>query len=125
MACSSPQPRVINISAKPIDKPPLTLPPVDELNLRKVEWVVINKDNLEAVKARLESQGQAFALYALTGEGYGNLGLNFSDIRAMVEQQQAIIVAYENYYKQSTAAIDLANQQLQDQASKVSEASSE
>jgi hypothetical protein len=86
---------------------------------------VINKDNLEAVKARLESQGQAFALYALTGEGYGNLGLNFSDIRAMVEQQQAIIVAYENYYKQSTAAIDLANQQLQDQASKVSEASSE
>jgi hypothetical protein len=114
-ACSAPLPQEIKISAKPVEKPPLTLPPVDELNLRKVEWIVINKDNIDAVKARLESQGQAFALYSLTGDGYGNLGLNFSDIRALVQQQQAIILAYENYYKESNAALDKVNQQIRDQ----------
>lgn len=82
-----------------------------------MEWIVINKDNLDSVKSRLEGQGQAFALYALTGDGYGNLGLNFSDIRALVQQQQAIIVAYENYYKQSSQVLDQANEQIRTQAS--------
>ncbi len=84
------------------------MPPVDELNMRKVEWVVINEANVDAVVSDLESNGQAFALYALTGEGYGNLGLNFSDIRALVQQQQAIIAAYEGYYTKAEEALDQA-----------------
>jgi len=106
-ACSS-QPQQIEVSAKPIDKPTLTLPPVDELNMRKLEWIVINENNVDAVMERLQSEGKAFALYALTGEGYGNLGLNFSDIRALVQQQQAIIAAYEGYYQAAEEAMDNA-----------------
>ena len=94
---------------EPIKKPDLNLPPVDRLELRDVEWVVINEGNVEAVIARLKASDGAFAVYALTGEGYGNLGLNFSDIRAMVQQQQAIIAAYENYYKSAERAIDEHN----------------
>lgn len=90
------------------------MPPVDELRMREVEWVVINEGNVEAVIARLKASDGAFAVYALTGEGYGNLGLNFSDIRAMVQQQQAIIAAYENYYKASEAAIEEHNNSLND-----------
>jgi hypothetical protein len=107
-ACSGAQPQRIEVSAKPIDKPTLTLPPVDELNMRKLEWIVINENNVDAVMERLESEGKAFALYALTGEGYGNLGLNFSDIRALVQQQQAIIAAYEGYYQEAEEAMDNA-----------------
>ena len=106
-ACST-KPQQIEISAKPIEKPTLTLPPVDELNMRNVEWIVINEDNVDAVIAKLNSEGKAFALYALTGEGYGNLGLNFSDIRALVQQQQAIIAAYEGYYQAAEEAMDNA-----------------
>jgi len=106
-ACST-QPQIIEISSKPIDKPTLTLPPVDELNMRKLEWIVINEDNVDAVIAKLNADGKAFALYSLTGDGYGNLGLNFSDIRALVQQQQAIIAAYEGYYKQAEQAMDNA-----------------
>jgi hypothetical protein len=104
-ACST-QPQQIEVSAKPIDKPTLTLPPVDELNMRKVEWIVINEGNVDAVMKKLKSEGKAFALYALTGEGYGNLGLNFSDIRALVQQQQAIIAAYEGYYQAAEEAME-------------------
>ena len=106
-ACST-KPQQIEISAKPIDKPTLTLPPVDELNMRKVEWIVINEANVEFVIAKLQAEGKAFALYALTGDGYGNLGLNFSDIRALVQQQQAIIAAYEGYYQKAEEAMDNA-----------------
>tara|TARA_B100000900_G_scaffold412720_1_gene435099 strand:- start:379 stop:621 length:243 start_codon:yes stop_codon:yes gene_type:complete len=76
--------------------------------MRKVEWIVINEGNVDAVINKLETEGQAFALYALTGDGYGNLGLNFSDIRALVQQQQAIIAAYEGYYEQAEEAMDNA-----------------
>jgi len=106
-ACST-KPQQIEISAKPIEKPTLTLPPVDELNMRKVEWIVINEANVEFVIAKLQAEGKAFALYALTGDGYGNLGLNFSDIRALVQQQQAIIAAYEGYYQKAEEAMDNA-----------------
>jgi len=107
-ACSTNKPVPIEISAKPIQKPTLTLPPVDELNMRKLEWIVINEDNVDAVMKKLESEGKAFALYSLTGEGYAALGLNFSDIRALVQQQQAIIAAYEGYYQAAEEAMDNA-----------------
>lgn len=106
-ACST-KPVPIEISAKPIKKPTLTLPPVDELNMRKLEWIVINENNVDAVIAKLNADGKAFALYSLTGDDYGNLGLNFSDIRALVQQQQAIIAAYEGYYEQAEQAMDNA-----------------
>ena len=107
-ACSTNKPVPIEVSAKPIEKPELVLPPVDELNMKKVEWIVINEDNVDAVMEKLQSEGKAFALYALTGEGYGNLGLNFSSIRALVQQQQAIIAAYEGYYQAAEKAMDNA-----------------
>jgi hypothetical protein len=112
--CLGNNPEPIQISAKPLDKPQLNLPPVDELRLRTVDWIVINRENLEEKIAELETAGVPIGLYVLTGEGYENLGLNISDIRALIQQQQEIIVAYENYYKASEAAIDEYNQSLND-----------
>ena len=76
--------------------------------MRKVEWIVINENNIEQVMERMKTEGKAFAFYALTGDGYSALGLNFSDIRALVQQQQAIILAYENYYQAAEEAMDNA-----------------
>ena len=69
--------------------------------MREVTWVIINKDNLDEKIAELTASGQPLAMFVLTGDGYTALALNFSDIRALVQQQQAIILAYENYYKQA------------------------
>jgi hypothetical protein len=86
----------------------LVLPPVDELNLRPVEWIVINQENLDEKIAELTAGGAPLAMFVLTGDGYSNLGLNFGDIRALVQQQQQIILAYERYYKDAEAAMDNA-----------------
>ena len=112
--CVSNPLRPIEISAKPIDKPNLNLPSVDELNLRTVDWIVINRENMDEKLAELEAAGVPIGLYVLTGEGYENLGLNISDIRALIQQQQEIIVAYRNYYKESDAAIEEHNNSLND-----------
>ena len=77
----------VQITTKPVDKPELTLPPVDELRLRDLEWIVVNKDNVDLVFQQLKDKKIPVGLYALTGEGYEKLGLNISDIRAMVQQQ--------------------------------------
>ena len=87
----------INIISKPAPRVELTLPPVDSLKLRKVEWIVVTPDNIDEVFTKLSNDGQNLALFALTDEGYENLGLNFSDIRQLVQQQKSIIVAYDNY----------------------------
>ena len=110
-ACSKPV-REIQVSAKPVDKPELVLPYADPINTRDVEWVVITPDNFEEVFNDLAKKGQPVVLFALTDKGYENLSLNLSDIRAYIQQQQAIIIAYEGYYKQSNAAIDAANEQI-------------
>lgn len=84
------------------------MPPTDEIRLRPVEWVIINEANMEQKLAQLTANGQPLAIFALTGEGYENLGLNFSDIRALVQQQKEIILAYERYYKEAEKAMENA-----------------
>ncbi len=76
--------------------------------MRSVEWVVINQDNIDEKIKELTQNEKPLAMFVLTGDGYSNLGLNFSDIRALVQQQQAIIVAYEEYYQQAEETLDNA-----------------
>ena len=109
--CAS-SPQRIEVSAKPIEKPQLTLPNADALNMKEVKWVIITPENFEQVVEDAKKAGRPIAFFALTDQGYANLGLNFSSIRVYIQQQQAIIVAYENYYKKSTEALDKANAEI-------------
>jgi hypothetical protein len=113
---SAPKPKVIEISAKPIEKPKLDLPKADELFFKKIEWVLITPDNYEEVFAKLGESGRPIVLFGLTDEGYGNLAMNLSSLRSYVQQQQIIIAAYEAYYKQSDKALDAANAEIAETA---------
>ena len=76
--------------------------------MREINWIVINQDNVDDVFADLKNKNIPVGVYSLTGEQYENLGLNLSDIRALVQQQQAIILAYEQYYKEAEETLDNA-----------------
>ena len=117
-SCTS-MPQVLEVSAKPIDKPVLVLPKVDQLNMKDVKWIVVTPDNWEAAVIELKKTGRPVVLFGLTDQGYENLGLSFSDIRALVRQQQTIIAAYEGYYNASEQALDSANDSIDDINSKV------
>ena len=110
--CAS-QPQRIEISAKPIDKPNLILPPAQELRLKDLEWVIINQENAQEVFAQLLKDKKDPVLIGLTDEGYEILSLNYSDIMAYIQQQNAIIKAYRNYYEESEQALEDANSQIE------------
>lgn len=110
-ACSPPYEN-IEVTTTPVEKPNLTLPPVDELNLRNVEWHVITPENFEEKIREFQERNIPIAFFAISGDGYQALSLNLNDLRSQVEQLNAIIVAYENYYQQSNRALDRANEQL-------------
>lgn len=106
-------PQKIEVSAKPVDKPELVLPNADGIRMKNVEWVLITPENFEEKVAEIEATGRPVVFFALTDEGYENISMNFSSIRAYIQQQQAIIAAYENYYKSANEALDAANANIE------------
>lgn len=111
--CAAPMPQRIEVSAKPVAKPELVLPPADQLRMREVEWILITPENFEEKVEEIRKSGRPVVFFALTDRGYENISLNFSDVRAFIQQQRAIIAAYENYYKKSEQAIDEANKNIE------------
>ena len=107
-------PEKLEVSAKPVEKPKLTLPNADLLKMREVKWVIVTEENYKQVFADIEKSGRPVAIFGLTDKGYANLGLNFSDIRAYVQQQKSIIAAYEAYYKGADEAISKANKEIRE-----------
>lgn len=114
-------PQRIEVSAKPIDKPELVLPPADQLRMREVEWILITPENFNEVVENAKKDGRPIVFFALTDKGYENLGLNFSDIRAFIQQQKAIVAAYDAYYKKSNEALDKANANIEGAKQQVDE----
>ena len=98
----------IEISTTPVSRPELTIPNIDELNLKTVTWTVITVDNFEEKISELRSSGQPLVLFAVTADGYEALSLNLNDLRSQVEQLNAIIVAYRNYYVESDRILSQA-----------------
>lgn len=111
--CSTPMPQRIEVSAKPVDKPELVLPDADVLRMKEVEWILITPENFEEKVAEIEATGRPVVFFALTDEGYENISMNFSSIRAFIQQQRAIIAAYQNYYTESEEALDKANANIE------------
>lgn len=112
VSCGSSTTESIEISTIPVEKPILTVPNADELNLRSIEWTIITKDNFEEKITDLFSQGEAVVFFALTAQGYENLSLNINDLRTHIEQKNSIIYAYRRYYTESETALDKANNTL-------------
>lgn len=106
-SCSTLNP--IEVTSTPIEKPQLVLPSADLVNMRELRWIVITEDNVELVFEILRKTGRPVALFSLGGKSYENVSLNLSDLRTFIQQQTAIIAAYQDYYNKANAAIDEAN----------------
>ena len=73
------------------------VPSIDPIALRDVDWIILTPNNIDAKIQELKTDELVF--FALTTNGYENLSLNISNIRAVIEQQQRIIAIYEKQYK--------------------------
>lgn len=82
-----------------VPRPEPIVPPIDQLQLRDVEWIVITPDNVDEVFQKIQTSGSELALFALSVDGYENLSLNINDIRSVMQQQQQIIAIYKKQYE--------------------------
>jgi hypothetical protein len=91
------QVKPIEVKTIEIPRPAPIVPGVDQLKLREVQWIIITPENVDQKFKEIE--GGELVLFALTTEGYENIALNMSDVRAMIDQQAKIIAVYKNSYK--------------------------
>lgn len=75
------------------------VPRPDPIELRNADIVVVTEANLEQVIARVKQEQGDFVLYAMTAQSFESLALSFEQIKKFIEEQNAVIVYYENAVK--------------------------
>lgn len=85
----------INIKADPVD--PVVIHPnvPDQLQMRRVEWTVFNREKIEKLLA--DYPNQEVVLFALSAKGYENLSLNMAEVIRYLKEQKGVII----YYRQT------------------------
>jgi len=96
-----PNVKEVQVQTKAVERTPLNLAYPEPLRSREVKFVVITRENADAVFESLEQQGVDPVVFALTDDGYTQLSLTIAEIRTMLVSQRAIIAKYKDYYEPS------------------------
>ena len=72
------------------------VPRPDPIKMKNADIIVVTKANLEEVIQRVKTEQGDFVLYAMTAQSFEALALSFEQIKKFIEEQNAIILYYEN-----------------------------
>ena len=124
IGCSS-TPRTINVQTKSIDPVPLVLPEVDVLELKEVQFYVVTEENYTKVFEELRKKNYTPVIFGMSDDGYAEQAVNMAKILQLVQQQKAIIVAYKEYYNDTSEKIQEHNERIREKAADETMASEE
>ena len=80
-----------------IDAPTIRIVPrPDPIKMRNADIVVVTEANLQEVIERVKTEQGDFVLYAMTAQSFEALALSFEQIKKLIEEQNAIILYYED-----------------------------
>ena len=101
-ACSrlSPVEKVIAVptvvEAPQIEAPTIRIVPrPSPIEMKNADIVVVTEANLQEVIERVKTEQGDFVLYAMTAQSFEHLALSFEQIKQFIEEQNAIILYYE------------------------------
>ena len=70
------------------------------ITMNDVTWYVVTEENYQEFLDKYKKEnGEPWVFYVISVRGYEALSLNMAEIRRYVEQQQKIIIYYENAVK--------------------------
>ena len=72
------------------------VPRPDPIKMKNADIIVVTKANLEEVIQRVKTEQGDFVLYAMTAQSFEALALSLEHIKKFIEEQNAIILYYEN-----------------------------
>lgn len=84
-----------------VEKPKLTVPPVDNLHLRDIDWSVVSKSAKPGQPGSVDEafrKGNSSSLYAVNAKDYENISINTANMLKTIKQYQAQVRAYQQYY---------------------------
>lgn len=74
------------------------------MSLNDVSWYVVTEENFpEFIEKYKNEHGDAWVFYAISVRSYESMALNMAELKRYIEQQQAIIVYYEDAVKPRTS----------------------
>ena len=76
------------------------------VNMIDIKWYTVTTDNIDDFEKNFENDNGDLVFFAISVPHYQNLSLNLAEIRRYIEQQQAIIIYYENQITKSTESIN-------------------
>jgi len=105
-ACSRfPEKEIITIptvvETPELDKPTIQIVPrPNPVTMKNVDIVVVTESNLEETIKRIKNTQGDFVLYAMTANSFEAIALNLEQVKRFIEQQNNIILYYENNIKE-------------------------
>jgi hypothetical protein len=84
-----------------IDRPALTVPPVDNIKMRSVNWYVISKNAAPGKPGSVDNafkKSNGSSLFAVSAKDYENIAINTANFIKTIKQHQAQVNAYRDYY---------------------------
>lgn len=88
----------VDATVTAIDRAPLVLPHIDEVDLDDIRWELITEENVIEAFKQLEEKGYDPVIFGITDDDYENLSLNQAKTFKLIMQQQAVINALKDYY---------------------------
>jgi hypothetical protein len=89
----------IEIISKPIEKTPLSIALPDPLSIKPIKWVIVTKENAEAILMQIEATGSDPVVFGLTDDGYQQLSITVGEMRNLIAQYREILLKYQEYYE--------------------------
>lgn len=100
--CSSVKELIVT-KPKIIERPPLNVEQPRPATGYPVEFIIITRENFEDAMKKLEAEGKDAVFFALTDDGYKALSLSVAELRRYIQQQNAVVKAYKEYYEPAPA----------------------
>ena len=93
-----PEPKIVTVTNTVKTTVP-TVPWPKQVQLNDIKIYVVSKENYDEFVKEFEAKNGGDAYIAISIKDYENLSLNFAELRRYIEQQQQIIVYYEEAVK--------------------------
>jgi len=91
---SKPEPKIVTVTNTVKTTVPIVARP-KAVNLNDVKIYVVTKENIDQFEQDFIKKNGSLVYIAISIKDYENLSLNFAELRRYIEQQQQIIVYYE------------------------------
>ena len=105
---SKPEPKIVTVTNTVKTTVPIVARP-KAVNLNDVKIYVVTKENIDQFEQDFIKKNGSLVYIAISIKDYENLSLNFAELRRYIEQQQQIIVYYEEAVKPEDKSKEPAN----------------